>query len=263
MNIILGMQRLILNSTITKVQHNYLEKANQAALSLLDLINDILDISKIEAGKLNIERVELDIESLLNNLLSFLHFEATKNDIKLILDYDINIPDCVIGDPLRLKQILSNICSNAIKFSPPGDIIVYAKSQKNEKGTLWVEFKIQDFGIGIPESVQKNLFSPFIQANTSIAREFGGTGLGLIISKQLVELLGGNIELDSVVNKGTTISFTIPFSRVGHSNIPAYTIAAKNRGKRVLVINDNPICRGIIKRYLEDGWNYCRYSLFT
>ena len=253
MNIILGMQRLILNSTITKVQHNYLEKANQAALSLLDLINDILDISKIEAGKLNIERVELDIESLLNNLLSFLHFEATKNDIKLILDYDINIPDCVIGDPLRLKQILSNICSNAIKFSPPGDIIVYAKSQKNEKGTLWVEFKIQDFGIGIPESVQKNLFSPFIQANTSIAREFGGTGLGLIISKQLVELLGGNIELDSVVNKGTTISFTIPFSRVGHSNIPAYTIAAKNRGKRVLVINDNLICRGIIKRYLEDA----------
>ncbi len=253
MNIILGMQQLLLDSNVSSTQHNYLTKANQAAQSLLGIIDDILDFSKIEAGKLNIEELPLNIEETINNILSFLSFEAAKKDIELIFDYDTNIPDVVMGDPLRLRQIISNICNNAIKFSRKGSIYVSTRVMQSRNGEIQVEFFIQDNGIGIAPEKQKNLFTPFKQADSTITREFGGTGLGLIICKQLIELQRGHISLHSIPDKGTTISFDIPFRLVPQGRVPAYTVASRYQGNRVLIIDKNLTALSVLEKYASDG----------
>ena len=249
MNIILGMQQILLDSDINYTQHNYLTKANQAAISLLNIINDILDFSKIEAGKMQIERVEFDVEKTINEILSFLNFEAAEKDIEIILDYDLSIPPAVTGDPLRLRQILSNLINNAIKFSDEGIILVSARSNRLEEGQIFIDFEIQDNGIGIPPEKQKELFSPFRQADSTVTRKFGGTGLGLVICKQLIELQGGSIDFQSTPQKGTTFYFTLPFVLIPGVNSRDYILPAKPKRERILIIDQNSQTLDILQRY--------------
>ena len=253
MNIILGMQQLILDSNIDNTQYNYLIQANQAAISLLGIIDDILDFSKIEAGKLKIEHIDLKIEDTLNNIISFLNFEAVKKNIKIILDYDRTIPDYVTGDPLRLRQIISNICSNSIKFTTNGEIIISCQVISTKTDRITIEFKIKDSGIGIPYKKQRELFHPFIQADSSTTRKYGGTGLGLIICKHLVELHGGKIALHSIQGKGTTITFSIPFMLKTQSHSPSYTTSKKHLGEKILIVNSHSLESRILQRYLDEA----------
>lgn len=252
LNIILGMQELLLDSNLTDSQYNYLDKANTAATSLLGVISDILDFSKIEAGMLDIEHIEMNLEETLGNLLSFLNIEANKKELEIILDYDTDIPSTVYGDPLRLRQILSNICSNSIKFTDEGTIIIRAKIQSSYADGQIIMFTVEDTGIGIPLQKQRELFSPFKQADSSITRKFGGTGLGLIICKQLIELQGGSIELNSNIDKGTTISFTLSFETVD-SRPALYSRSSliNDPKKKVLILDKNPQTLKILSRYFE------------
>ena len=252
MNIILGMQQLMLDSNIDTTQYNYLTQANQAAVSLLGIIDDILDFSKIEAGKLKIEHIDLNIEETVSNVISFLNFEAVKKNIKVILDYDRTIPDYVVGDPLRLRQIFSNICSNSIKFTTNGEIVISCNVISTKTDRITIRFKIKDSGIGIPYQKQKELFQPFIQADSSTTRRYGGTGLGLIICKHLVELHGGKIELHSIKDKGTTVTFDIPFMLKAHSNSPSYTISKNHLGEKILIVSSHSLESRILQRYLDE-----------
>ncbi len=251
MNIILGMQQLLLNSKVNKTQKNYLKKANQAAQSLLGIINDILDFSKIEAGQMNIDSVEFNIEETISNVLSFLTFEAAQKNLEIILDYDTKIPEIIIGDPLRLRQVFSNLCNNAIKFSAEGSIVVLAHLLHITGDTIEIQFEVRDNGIGIDKDKQDIIFEPFKQADSTITREFGGTGLGLIICKQLIELQGGHINLNSIPSIGTTISFTLPFTTRATRPL-VETSNHKNRDKRILILDKNYLTLKILKRYAED-----------
>ncbi len=251
MNIILGMQQLLLNSKVNKTQKNYLTKANQAAQSLLGIINDILDFSKIEAGKMNIDSVEFNIEETISNVLSFLTFEAAQKNLEIILDFDTKIPEIIIGDPLRLRQVFSNLCNNAIKFSTEGCIVVIARLIQTTGNSIEIQFEVRDNGIGISKDKQGIIFEPFKQADSTITREFGGTGLGLIICKQLIELQGGHIDLNSIPHIGTTISFTLPFtSRAGRAQVNTSII--KSREKKILILDKNHLTLKILKKYAED-----------
>ena len=253
MNIILGMQQLLLDSEVNHTQQNYLQKANQAAKSLLNIIDDILDFSKIEAGKLNIENIEVNLEEIADNVLSFLSYEANKKNIEIILDYDLRIPSTLIGDPLRLRQIISNICNNSIKFSSDGSILVSIRLSysKNDSEVL-VDFEVRDNGIGIAPEKQKELFKPFNQADGSSTRQFGGTGLGLIICKQLIELQGGRISLQSIPNVGTTVDFTLPFTLPPGKHLPLPSPPRARPDSRILIIDRNYSTLNILKKYAED-----------
>ncbi len=253
MNIVLGMQQLLLDSKINNTQHNYLTKANQAAMSLLGIINDILDFSKIEAGRLHIDKIEMSIEETTSNILSFMNFEAAKKNIELIFNFDMNLPCSVLGDPLRLRQIISNLCNNAIKFSSKGNVIVTVQSNHTKNGTVYVDFKVQDNGIGISPDKLKDLFTPFKQADSTITRKYGGTGLGLVICKQLIELQGGRISCTSIPGNGTTFTFTLPFIIDTNQPNPAYQIAPLHNGERVLLIDSNPLTLYTIKRFCING----------
>ncbi len=253
MNIVLGMQQLLLDSKINNTQHNYLTKANQAAMSLLGIINDILDFSKIEAGRLHIDKIKMNIEETTNSILSFMNFEAAKKRLELILNYDMNLPYLVLGDPLRLRQIISNLCNNAIKFSSKGNIIVTVQINHIKNGTVFVDFKIQDNGIGIHPDKLKDLFTPFKQADNTITRKYGGTGLGLVICKQLIELQGGRISCTSLPGNGTTFTFTLPFVIDSNQPNPAYQISPNHIGERILLIDSNPLTLYTIKRFCLNG----------
>ena len=249
MNIILGMQQILLDSEMSYTQHNYLTKANQAAISLLNIINDILDFSKIEAGKMQIERVEFDIEKTVNETLSFLNFEAVKKGIEIILDYDLTIPEAVNGDPLRLRQILSNITNNAIKFSNDGVVLITVRNMRTEDGQIYINFKVQDNGIGISYEEQKELFTPFKQADNTITRKFGGTGLGLVICKQLIELQGGSINFHSTPTKGATFNFTLPFILLVGIGPRNYLSPDTPPKERIMIIDQNRLSLSILQRY--------------
>ena len=247
MNIILGMQHLLLGSQLDNTQYNYLNQANLAAQSLLGIIEDILDFSQIEKGRLEINQSETNIEDIIRNVLLFCNFSAVQKDIEIILNYDMNIPDKLSADATRLRQILTHLCSNAIKFSSQGNIIISAIIKEIKDNTLIIEFKISDKGIGIPYSKQKELFKPFTQADSSSTRKFGGTGLGLIICKELIKLQGGKIKLISSPGKGTTISFSLPFTKTPASSVTKYI---NSHNKEILLIDKNAIVLNTLERYL-------------
>jgi len=208
MNGILGMLDLSLDTTLDSEQRDYLEIAKDSAESLLAVINDVLDFSKIEAGKLNLETVNFSLRESLAHTLKAFALRAHDKGLDLDLDVDAQVVDLVAGDPVRLRQIIVNLVGNAIKFTSTGGILLSVQMESQDGEDIVVRFTVKDSGIGIPLERQKEIFSAFTQADNSTTRQYGGTGLGLTISRRLAELLGGSIWVESEPGKGSSFIFT-------------------------------------------------------
>ncbi|MBI5591288.1 MAG: PAS domain S-box protein [Deltaproteobacteria bacterium] len=238
MNAIIGMSHLALKTELTSRQRDYIKKIKHSSRHLLNIINDILDFSKIEEGKLTIEFTEFELEKVLEKVANLIAEKASAKGVELVFDVDRNVPSNLIGDPLRLEQILINYSNNAVTFTEHGeiDIIIRLKEQTDEDVLIYCA--VRDTGIGLTEEQMGRLFQRFSQADTSTTREFGGTGLGLAISKKLAELMGGDVGVDSEFGKGSTFWFTASFGRgIGQQCKPS--LSADLHGKRVLVVDDN------------------------
>lgn len=221
MNSIVGMSRLLLEKNPRDDQMKYLNAITQSADNLLVIINDILDFSKIEAGKIMIEYISFSLKNILKNVVTLLRLKADEKGIEVRFEIEEGIPDILIGDPTRLSQVFMNLAGNAVKFTEKGSVMIYCKKVDLESETILISFEVADTGIGISEEYVNKIFESFTQAGTDVARKYGGTGLGLTISKQLVELMHGTIEVKSTLNVGTTFTFTLPFEIAEEQNINA------------------------------------------
>ncbi|TMP38557.1 hypothetical protein CWB98_05125 [Pseudoalteromonas rubra] len=248
MNAIIGMSYLALQTALDRQQRNYVEKINRSAESLLGIINDILDFSKIEAGRLDIEAIEFDLEETLTQSVDLMAIKAREKDIELCVMLDPGIPARLVGDPLRISQILLNLGSNAIKFTDKGgDVIIDVSPQAGDKDTLTLAFAVIDTGIGMTDEQQQKLFKSFSQADTSTTRKYGGTGLGLAICKKLVELMGGQISCQSISGEGSTFAFDIVVRLCDNSDIRLPELSVQH----AVILDDNQYAATTLKRYLH------------
>ncbi len=249
MNAILGLSELALETELTAKQYNYINKVHRSAESLLGIINDILDFSKIEAGKLTMESVDFRLEDVMENLASLLGFRAEEKNLELLFDIPNDLPPALVGDPLRLGQVLINLGNNAIKFTEQGEVIIRVFIEEVDHKKALLMFEVSDTGIGIPQEKLATLFESFSQADTSTSRQFGGTGLGLAISKKLTQLMGGSIFCESEEGKGSTFRFSAPFT-LSETIIKRPSIDDVGVMK-VLVVDDNSSSREIFISMLE------------
>jgi len=218
MNPVINMTRLLLNTELNPKQREYAETVMSSSEILLDLINDILDFSKIEAGKMELEHIDFDLLHILHQVESILRAKAEEKGISIIRQTDPDLPSRLMGDPVRLRQILFNFANNAVKFTHEGRITIRVLIENEGDTHVILRFEVADTGVGIPKEHQNLLFKPFSQADASVARQFGGTGLGLAISRQLAELMGGEIGVDSRKGKGSTFFFRGRFEKAGAEN---------------------------------------------
>ena len=252
MNAVIGMTHLALKTHLTPKQLDYLNKIQASANSLLGIINDILDFSKIEAGKLDMEAVEFDLSETLDNVANVITVKAQeKENLEVLFLLDSRIPNFLVGDPLRLNQILVNLGNNAIKFTEHGEIVLANKIVERSDEKITLQFSIRDTGIGMTAEQQANLFQAFSQADTSTSRKYGGTGLGLTISKRLVNMMGGEIWVESEPGKGSTFSFTADFGLGKETLKKRFLPSPDIRGLKVLVVDDNATSRQIFQDILE------------
>ncbi|MGL1930939.1 MAG: response regulator [Desulfotalea sp.] len=250
MNAIIGMSHLALKTDLTPKQIDYLSKIDISAKNLLGIINDILDFSKIEAGKLEMESSNFQLDDVLGNLANLIGIKSEEKNLELLFNVDQNTPTGLIGDPLRLGQILINLTNNAVKFTEIGEIIVTVSAIEKSESKATLQFSVHDSGIGLTEEQRSKLFQAFSQADTSTTRKYGGTGLGLTISKKLCKLMGGEIWVESVHGKGSTFIFTAKFGLQAENRIPLLP-EPDLRGKRVLVVDDSKASCEIIHEMLE------------
>jgi signal transduction histidine kinase/DNA-binding response OmpR family regulator/HPt (histidine-containing phosphotransfer) domain-containing protein len=248
MNAIIGMSHLALKTNLNPSQRGYVRKIQQSGEHLLGILNDILDFSKIEAGKLSIENIDFDLERVLDNVSNLISEKATSKGLELIFDIDPSLAGHHKGDPLRLGQILINFCSNAVKFTERGEIIVKARVQKEDEDGRLVYFAVSDTGVGLTQEQMGRLFQAFEQADTSTTRQHGGTGLGLAISKQLARLMGGDIGVNSEPGQGSTFWFTAYLLKTDYA--PQSQTPIDLRGRRVLIIDDNAQAREVLSSML-------------
>ena len=254
MNAILGMTHLVLKTDLNAKQEDYIFKIDRSAKALLGLINDILDFSKIEAGQLDIENINFNMDQVFDNLSVVISQKAQEKEVEFIIHQDMQIPAELVGDPFRLGQVLLNFASNAVKFTDQGEVVVKSKIVRQSKEELLVKFSVKDSGIGLSREQSEKLFQPFTQADTSTTRKYGGTGLGLSICKSLVELMGGEIGLDSVYGQGSTFWFTCLFKIPATRKKPVqdYTLLAGDlKGQHVLVVDDSEASLLILQSLLE------------
>ena len=254
LNGVIGMTDLALDTELTAEQRDCLETAKLSADSLLTVINDILDYSKIEAGKVELEAIDFNLRDCAEETLKTFATRADERGLELLCDIAPEVPELVEGDPGRLRQIILNLVSNAIKFTHHGEVMLKVELESEERDTRVIRFTVADTGIGIPAGKQLSIFSPFTQADSSTTRNYGGTGLGLSISAHLVSMMGGRIWLDSEEGKGTQFHFTarlkvldkLPESGL---NVPLHAL----NGMRILVVDDHQtnrrIIEGILKRW--------------
>ncbi len=207
MNAIMGMAHLALKTDLTAKQSDYLKKVDISAKSLLGIINDILDFSKIEAGKLDMESVDFQLEDTLDNISTLVGIKTQEKGLELLFMTDPSVPTALVGDPLRLGQILINLSNNAVKFTDTGEIVVSTELIKKDDPQVTLKFSVRDTGIGMTEQQAAKLFQPFAQADSSTTRKYGGTGLGLTISKRLAEMMGGEIWVESNRRPGQYLQF--------------------------------------------------------
>ena len=252
MNAIMGMTELCLGTELNSRQRNYLSKIRGASESLLGILNDILDSSKIEAGMLSLEVVQFTLDEVLDKVRDLLAGKAEEKGIELAFDVDAGLQHPLSGDPLRLGQVLINLVNNAIKFSSKGTILVTAQGAAREGGEIAVSFAVSDEGIGLTPEQQTRLFSPFSQADSSTTRRYGGTGLGLSISQRLVEMMKGTIHVDSEFGHGSTFRFTARLGLPGaETESPVHLPLARNTPRRALVIDDNPVALTVLGGLLK------------
>jgi PAS domain S-box-containing protein len=251
MNAVIGLSDLALRTDLTGKQRDYLSKIHGSANSLLGIINDILDFSKIEAGRLDIESIEFDIDRVLDNLATVANVKTREKGLELLFRRDPHVPTILVGDPLRLGQILINLTNNAVKFTDKGDIVVDIRLREKAEELIELEFAVKDTGIGMTKEQQEKLFQSFSQADTSTTRKYGGTGLGLAISKQLVELMGGQIGVDSEPGVGSTFHFTVQLGIGEGAEEKVFTTVPDLQNLHAVVVDDNPTAREILRTYLE------------
>jgi len=266
MNAILGMSHLALESGLNTLQFDYVQKVHRAAGSLLGIINDILDLSKIEAGHLAMERVPFELSDVLGDMATQVGMKAAERGLELVFALAPQLPATLEGDPMRLGQVLLNLGNNAVKFTERGQVVVKVEEIECDAATVLLRFEVCDSGIGISPEQQQHLFQPFSQADTSTSRRYGGTGLGLVISRNLVHLMGGEIGLDSALGSGSRFYFTARFS--WHEHAPS-SLAGQGEsraagrdgspgdpraclvGARILLVEDNPINQEIARHVLS------------
>jgi signal transduction histidine kinase/DNA-binding NarL/FixJ family response regulator/HPt (histidine-containing phosphotransfer) domain-containing protein len=259
MNGIIGMTALTLRTDLSIDQREYLEIVRTSADALLALIGDILDFSKIEAGKLELEPVEFNVEEVIGNSVRALALRAHNTGLAVSHDIAPDVPETLVGDPLRLRQVLVNLLANAIKFTPRGGVVVSVTMESQDEDHAVMLVSVKDTGVGIPKDKQKVVFEAFSQADGSTTRKYGGTGLGLAISTRLVEMMGGQLGVESEEGQGATFSFTAHFTkgrrRVGRS-LPSQAAAGAPttpsiRPLAILVAEDNAVNRILMTRFLE------------
>ena len=251
MNAIIGMCHLTLQSELTAQQRDYLNKINTSSHTLLGIINDVLDFSKIEAGRLEIENTPFYLDDILQNLSDLVSIKAGEKGIEILFSVDRNVPRMLVGDPLRVGQVLLNLTQNAIKFTDQGEVVIGIKLVEENNQNCELDFLVKDTGIGIEAEKIPGLFDSFSQADSSTTRKYGGTGLGLAISKLLVELMGGKIGAESTPGKGSTFRFTCRFGRPEDVKRRTRYPEVNFDGMRALVVDDNATVRQVFREMLE------------
>lgn len=249
MNAIIGMTHLALSNAIDAKQKNYLNKIDTAAKNLLGIINDILDFSKIESGKMSFEEIPFNLEDVLENVSSLNILKIQNKGLELLFDMDAALPTLLLGDPLRIEQILTNLVSNAVKFTEKGEIKIQIKLIAKNATECVLEFDVSDTGIGLSQEQQQKLFQAFSQADSSTTRQYGGTGLGLTISKYLVEQMDGNIWVKSVYGEGSTFGFKIRLKL--QEKQKEFLHIKNNHLPKVLIVDDNDAAREILESMLR------------
>ncbi|REE68035.1 signal transduction histidine kinase [Paenibacillus taihuensis] len=249
-NAVIGLNYLLQQTKLNSRQKDYVDKTISSAKSLVAIINDILDFSKVEAKKITVEQIDFDLYEVLNNLSNMISFKAYDKGLRLHFSISPEVPQMLTGDPFRLNQVLLNLSNNAIKFTENGTVSISVKAVVKEEHDVMLQFAVRDTGIGISEAQQRLLFREFTQADMSTTRKYGGTGLGLVISKSLVELMGGNIQVESVVDSGSCFSFTSKFGysagAVAKSELPLPI-----KFLRILIVSDNAEMSLVLKSQLE------------
>jgi len=251
MNAVIGLSHLCLQTNLSGKQQDYLEKIHSSARSLLGILNDILDISKIEAGKMEVDKIPFELEEVMDNLSTILSTKCQEKHLEFILESAQGVPPFVIGDPLRLGQVLINLAGNAVKFTEKGEVSVLAELDKFAGDHVSLRFTVKDTGIGMSQNEIDKLFQPFTQADSSITRKFGGTGLGLTISKRLVEIMGGNIRVESTPGLGSKFIFTISFLKAEQPVDQPGAGLTDWSDMHVLAVDDSERSLQILKNHLE------------
>ena len=250
MNAVIGMTYLALQTELSVQQQKYISSIQVSAQNLMNIINEILDFSKIEAGKLEIESIPFDLSEVFDRLASMINLKAEEKNLEIIFAISQDVPISLIGDPLRLEQILINLGSNAIKFTESGEIVFSVEFIEENDDEVVLQFSVEDTGIGMTTGQVQKLFSAFSQADTSTTRKYGGTGLGLAISKRLVNLLDGEIWVESEIGKGSVFCFTSKFRRSSEKKRTYWTDESMV-GLNALIVEDNNMARQILREYLE------------
>lgn len=248
MSVIMGMLHLALGTSLDEKQKNYVQKAYAASKGLLHIVDDILDFSKIEAGMLRFEKASFELEDILSNLSDMLSLRAQEKGLELLFDVDANVPKALVGDSLRLGQVLLNLAGNAIKFTNEGEVSLRIRTIEEDDDNVELEFQVIDTGIGLTTEQQSRLFRAFTQADSSTSRQFGGTGLGLVISEHLVSMMDGKIAVDSTPNVGSKFTFTARFGKSDQPSKPA--VQDDVSGVRILVVDDNESAREVFHSML-------------
>src|SRR5664279_2275852 len=253
MNGVIGMSSLLAETDLTERQMDYTKTITTCGESLLNVINDILDFSKIESGNMELEREDFNLRACIEDVLDIFTTKAASLGLDLMYHIDHNVPLQIVGDDLRLRQILTNLVSNAMKFTQKGEVFVGVHLiTSDELENITLQFEVRDTGIGIPPDKLDRLFKAFSQVDSSTTRKYGGTGLGLTISEKLVKLMDGEVHVESMVGQGSTFSFTIK-TNVGKKVLNPYTQynMADLQNKKILVIDDNMTNLAILKSQLE------------
>lgn len=259
MNGVIGMTHLLLDTPLDHLQRNYAETVLSSGESLLALVNDILDISKIEAGKLELEEIDFNLQLLLDDFIKAHALRAHEKGIELLYTMAPEVPVLLYGDPGRIRQILVNLIGNSLKFTHHGEVVLTVDKMSQDKGRIRLMFTVQDTGIGIPQNKLDTLFEKFTQTDASITRKYGGTGLGLAISRQLTLLMGGDIGVDSVEGRGSAFWFTLEL-KIAEKEQPEESKLVEGDECRVLVVDDNASSRDILFNWLKH-WGFMPYAV--
>jgi PAS domain S-box-containing protein len=255
MNAIIGFTKVLLKTDLTAKQKEYLTAIKLSGDALIVLINDILDLAKVDAGKMSFENIPFKLASSIKSMLHLFETKIQEKNLKLITEYDQRIPEILMGDPVRLHQIILNLVSNAVKFTAAGSITVSILQLDEDEEKVTIQFSVTDTGIGIPENKKESIFDNFQQASSNTSRIFGGTGLGLSIVKQLVEPQGGTIQVESEINEGSRFSFILSFPKTSNLDVPVNDIIeldAEIKDIKVLVVEDMALNQLLIRTLLDD-----------